>query len=115
MESRQADLSSLKIDRSNRDDRPSSKAKYITLAVVLIVLLISGFLFYPMIFSETIEVYLTTAVLQSPAQTSAILTASGYIVAQRKASVSSKGTGILVYLGVVEGDKVKERSNYCKT
>jgi RND family efflux transporter MFP subunit len=37
-----------------------------------------------------------------------VLTASGYVVAQRKAAVASKGTGRLVYLGVVEGDRVKK-------
>ena len=37
-----------------------------------------------------------------------MLTASGYIVAQRKAAVASKGSGKLVYLGVVEGDRVKK-------
>lgn len=46
--------------------------------------------------------------LQSPSQTNASLTASGYVVAQRKAAVASKGTGRLVYLGVVEGDRVKK-------
>jgi len=45
---------------------------------------------------------------QTPGRSSAVLTASGYVVAQREASVSSKGTGVLVYLGVVEGDKVKK-------
>lgn len=108
MESKTADLSSLKIDRSNKDDRPSNKVKYITWAVVLLVLIIAAVIFYPVIFSEKVEVNLTTAVLQSPAQTSSILTASGYIVAQRKAAIASKGTGRLVYLGVVEGDKVKK-------
>jgi len=47
-------------------------------------------------------------VLRSPSESNAILTASGYVVAQRKASVASKGTGRLIYLGVVEGDKVKK-------
>ena len=108
MESKTADLSSLKIDRSNKDDRPSNNVKYITWAVVLVVLFIAGLILYPMIFSDTVEVTLTSAVLQSPAQTSAILTASGYVVAQRKAAIASKGTGRLVYLGVVEGDKVKK-------
>ncbi|MBK7979593.1 MAG: efflux RND transporter periplasmic adaptor subunit [Ignavibacteriae bacterium] len=50
---------------------------------------------------------MATAVLQSNAQSNAVLTASGYVVAQRKAAIASKGTGRLVYLGVVEGDKVK--------
>ena len=36
------------------------------------------------------EVKLATATLQSPSQASAVLTASGYIVAQRKAAVASK-------------------------
>ena len=49
---------------------------------------------------------LTTAVLQIPGQTTASLNASGYVVAQRKAAIASKGTGRLFYLGVVEGDKV---------
>ena len=38
----------------------------------------------------------------------AILTASGYVVARRKAAVASKGTGTLVFLGVDEGDRVKK-------
>jgi RND family efflux transporter MFP subunit len=108
MESKTADLSSLKIDRSVKDDRPSSKMKYITWVVVLIILFIAGLILYPMIFSDTVEVHLTSVVLQSPTQTSSLLTASGYVVAQRQASVSSKGTGILIYLGVVEGDRVKK-------
>ncbi len=35
------------------------------------------------------------------------LTASGYVVAQRQASVASKGTGRLEYLGIVVGSRVK--------
>jgi RND family efflux transporter MFP subunit len=46
--------------------------------------------------------------MTSSSQTNAVLTASGYVVAQRKAAVASKGTGRLVYLGVVEGDKVRK-------
>ena len=44
----------------------------------------------------------------SPAQASSLLTSSGYVVAQRKASIASKATGRLVYLGFKEGDQVKE-------
>ncbi|GJQ20266.1 MAG: hemolysin secretion protein D [Bacteroidia bacterium] len=52
------------------------------------------------------EVRLATASYSSPSQANAILTASGYVVAQRKAAVASKATGRLEYLGVVEGDQV---------
>ncbi len=49
-----------------------------------------------------------TVSFTTPAQAEAILTASGYVVARRKAAVASKGTGQLVYLGVQEGDTVKK-------
>ena len=101
-----ADLSSLKIDESNRN-LPSKKRKrhYIwvisILAFVIILFLAGRFLF-----TSPMEVKLTPATMQSPSQADAVLTASGYVVAQRKAAVASKGTGRLVYLSVVEGDKV---------
>lgn len=43
-----------------------------------------------------------------PSQALTLLNASGYVVAQRKASVSSKSTGRLAYLGVEEGSRVKK-------
>lgn len=108
MDSKNADLSALKIDRSDKDERPSSKGKYITLAVVFLIIAAAVYFLYPLIFTNTVDVKLVTVTLQSPSQTNAVLTASGYVVAQRQASVSSKGTGVLVYLGVVEGDRVKK-------
>jgi RND family efflux transporter MFP subunit len=53
-------------------------------------------------------VRLTSVSYSSPSQANAVLTASGYVVAQRKAAVASKATGRLEYLRVVEGDKVKK-------
>ena len=50
----------------------------------------------------------TTPVVQAFAsQTLSVLNASGYVVAQRKASLSSKATGRLEWLGVAEGSVVK--------
>ena len=43
-----------------------------------------------------------------PSQAVTLLNASGYVVAQRKASVSSKSTGRLSYVGVEEGSRVKK-------
>jgi len=43
-----------------------------------------------------------------PSQVITQFNASGYVVAERKASVASKGTGRIVYLGVQEGSRVKE-------
>lgn len=106
MDSKNADLSSLRIDRSENNNK-KSKARYFVYAAFVVVILIAGYFIIGSISASTIEVKLTTVVKQTPGKSSAVLTASGYIVAQRKASVSSKGTGVLVYLGVVEGDKVK--------
>jgi RND family efflux transporter MFP subunit len=113
VESKNADLNSLRIERSKREDSnsPNRKRKLFIWVGILVVLLIAVIVLiskWKSLFSPAIEVKLTTVSLQSPSQSDAVLQASGYVVAQRKASVASKGTGRLVYLGVVEGDKVKK-------
>jgi RND family efflux transporter MFP subunit len=110
METKNSDLSSLKINRSVNKE-PGASKKYITIIITLVIVaavVLIGYNFISSALNSTIEVKLTTAALQTPAQSNAIFTASGYVVAQRKAAVASKGTGRLVYLGVVEGDKVKK-------
>ena len=107
METKTADLSSLKIDRSNNNGK-SSKQRWIIYSVLLIIIVLAAYFLYKSYSKSAVEVKLTNVIKQTPGRSNAVLTASGYIVAQRKASVSSKGTGILVYLGVVEGDKVKK-------
>jgi len=53
------------------------------------------------------EVQTTPVVQAYPSQTVAVLNATGYVVAQRKAALSSKATGRLEWLGVAEGSRVK--------
>jgi RND family efflux transporter MFP subunit len=81
---------------------------YIGFAVAGVFFVLGTLFLYQKIFSPAVEVRLTTVTWTSPSQSNAVLTASGYIVAQRKAAVASKATGRLVYLGVVEGDRVKK-------
>ena len=107
MDSKNADLSSLRIDRSENNNS-KSKSKYFIYAIVALIIAAAGYFLLKSFSGSALEVKMTTVIKQTPGRSSAVLTASGYIVAQRKASVSSKGTGILVYLGVVEGDKVKK-------
>lgn len=106
MDSKNADLSSLKIDRSEKN-KSKRNSKYILYTIIALIIISIAYFSVSSFSSNTIEIKLTTVIKQTPARSTAILTASGYVVAQRKASVSSKGTGVLVYLGVVEGDKVK--------
>lgn len=53
------------------------------------------------------EVKVAAVVARTPSQQLAELTASGYVVAQRRAAVASKATGRLVELNVREGSRVK--------
>ncbi|MCW8803481.1 MAG: efflux RND transporter periplasmic adaptor subunit [Ignavibacteriaceae bacterium] len=107
MDSKNVDLSSLKIDRSE-NNTPKSGSKAIIYVIIAIVIIVAGYFGVKSLSNDALEVKLTTVIKQTPGRSSAVLTASGYVVAQREASVSSKGTGVLVYLGVVEGDKVKK-------
>lgn len=111
METKNVDLSSLKIDRSSQGIGGSRKSRWfkrIVLWAVVAGALAAAFLFLKDFLDPPIEVQLATVSLTSPAQANAVLTASGYVVARRKAAVASKGTGTLVFLGVEEGDRVKK-------
>jgi RND family efflux transporter MFP subunit len=109
METKDVDLSRLKIDRTEKSVNPDSNRNKI-IGTVTGLIVVAAILFFVLrsSFTPGMEVKLITAIIQSPSLTNASLTASGYIVAQRKAAVASKGTGRLVWLGVVEGDKVKK-------
>ena len=54
------------------------------------------------------EVQVSAVLAAYPSQQYADLTASGYVVAQRRAAVASKGTGRLIELRVREGSVVKQ-------
>jgi RND family efflux transporter MFP subunit len=111
MERKNVDLSSLKIDRSPQSvrssKRPRALGKFAAWGAILVAI-VTGVLFLKDFLSSGVEVQLATASLTSPTQANAVLTASGYVVARRKAAVASKGTGTLLFLGVEEGDKVKK-------
>jgi|WetSurMetagenome_2_1015567.scaffolds.fasta_scaffold13847_2 RND family efflux transporter MFP subunit len=110
MENKNIDLSALRISRNqeHKDGPPKKTGTYLGIALGILILGIVILFLYRLLFTPAIEVTLTTVSWTSPSQSNAVLTASGYVVAQRKAAVASKGTGRLVYLGVVEGDRVKK-------
>ena len=111
MATKDADLSSLRIDRSfQRGNRPrkSRIKRKILIGSIIALLLAATIMFFKGLFDPAVEVQLATVTLTSPSQTQSVLTASGYVVARRKAAVASKGTGRLVLLNVEEGDRVKK-------
>ena len=104
-----SDLSSLRIDRSARQlpQKRRSRSRIVIWTIVVLLLIAIG-LAVKRWLDPGVEVQLATATLTSPSQANAVLTASGYVVARRKAAVASKGTGTLIYLAVEEGDRVKK-------
>ncbi len=106
-----ADLSGLKIDRSIKEsnlDSGKGTRRLFTLGIPLILIAGAVVAISRTVLDSPVSVKAVTAIKQSVSQTDAMLAASGYVVAQRKAAVASKATGRLIYLGVVEGDKVKK-------
>ncbi len=111
MATKDADLSTLRIDRSSQGPTAPKKTRGFGKLIgwlAAVALFVALFIFFKDWFSPGVEVQLATASLTSPSQANAVLTASGYVVARRKAAVASKGTGRLVFLGVEEGDPVKK-------
>jgi len=99
------DLSKLKLDRSLAPLRNRRRRRWIGWAAVVAVLAAGGawYAMQPKITS----VQATPIVTSYPSQQFVLLNATGYVVAQRKAAISSKATGRLEYLGVAEGSRVK--------
>jgi RND family efflux transporter MFP subunit len=112
MFSSDVDLSKLRIQREEEtvgasQPRPP-RSKFMLIGIVAMIIIIGIILISIFGFESPEIVEVTNVSLVSPSQASALLTASGYVVAQRKAAVASKATGRLVYLGFEEGDRVKQ-------
>jgi len=105
------DLSKLRIQRDEGSTSPpvgpKRKRLYLFGAAALVVL-IALFIVLRGSFTPAATVETTRASLVYPSQANAVLTASGYVVAQRKAAIASKATGRLVHLGFEEGDRVRK-------
>jgi len=99
------DLSKLKIDRSLAPVQTRRRRKWIWLAAIAIVLIGGGawFALQP----RAVSVQTTPIVTTYPSQQFVVLNSTGYVVAQRKAAISSKASGRLEWLGVAEGTRVK--------
>jgi len=110
LDTKHADLQSLRIDRSAPDGEPSGWARrYIVIGIALVALLSLGALGYRLFSADAPEVEVARAMAEdsSPAG-SVVLTASGYIVPHHKINVNSKVTGRVAWIGVEKGDKVKQ-------
>ena len=103
-----SELSKLKIDRSQRNDQPSSR-KAIAVAVVVIVLVLAGvFAVFALRNSSASAEVETVRPRTESASSSAVLVATGYVVAHHKIQVGSKISGRVAWIGVEKGDRVRQ-------
>jgi RND family efflux transporter MFP subunit len=99
------DLSKLKIDRALAPVQTRRRRKWWWLGALAVIAIAGGawFAFNP----RAVAVQTTPIVTTYPSQQFVVLNSSGYVVAQRKAAISSKASGRLEWLGVAEGSRVK--------
>lgn len=102
------DLGKLKVDRQPQATPAAGRSRFRWrawhIALALVVLIVAWRLLFP----SAVAVQTTRVVTAWPSQQNLLLDATGYVVARRKAAVASKGTGRVEWLGVSEGDQVKE-------
>ena len=101
------DLSGLKIDKTGGAFRPSLGKKRVVLWIAALLAVLIAVLAAAGLLSPRVEVETATVSQVYPSMTFTLLNASGYVVAQRKASVAPKTTGTLEWLGVEEGSRVR--------
>src|SRR5436190_5371210 len=100
-------LGSLRIDRTTVSPGGNRTGLYVTLAVVLVVLAAGAWFFLR---PKPTEITTIVAEEESsgPSLGNSVLNASGYVVARRMATVSSKVTGKVLEIYVEEGMEVKK-------
>jgi HlyD family secretion protein len=101
-----ADLSALKINRPREKRRKSRKWLKVIPWILIPALIVTGYFILKEKLTQGTRVDTTTVRLVEGSSAKALLSASGYVVAQRYSSVASKATGRVVELRVGEGDKV---------
>jgi HlyD family secretion protein len=103
------DLTKLRIARGVQQRRsPLGWRRVLPLALGAVALAVVAWIAYRMTLGAPPEVETATVAMAYPYQADTMLNATGYVVAQRKASVASKATGRLEWLGVAEGSRVKK-------
>jgi RND family efflux transporter MFP subunit len=102
-----SELSRLSIDRRAANKGGPQRRRWRWWIVVAAALLIVAAMLAQR-YAGAVKVDAVSVTTAYPAQAITVLNATGYVVAQRKASIASKATGRLEWLGVSEGSRVKE-------
>jgi RND family efflux transporter MFP subunit len=103
---RSADLASLKISREPAGERGSRTAWLLLLALLVVGAGLAAY-FFTNTGLRPKKVEAVTASLVTEGQASTLLSATGYVEAERKADLSPKITSRIIELNVTEGSRVK--------
>src|SRR4051812_15825210 len=103
------DLARLSIDRTSevRAGGVRRRRRQIWTALLVLVAALAALLALRTLWARP-RVQTVNVSLAYPAQDYTLLNATGYVTPQRKAAISSKATGRLEWLGVLEGSRVKK-------
>jgi RND family efflux transporter MFP subunit len=102
-------LQDLKIDRSEpAEDKTIQSNKFLLFGLATIIILFFGWFFLSEDQAKIVTTFTVKALNTNNSSVSSILDASGYVVARRRATVSSKITGKVMKVFVEEGMYVKE-------
>src|SRR6185503_2600403 len=100
----QKDLAALRIER---EPERTGAGRWIVWTGLILLLAAAGFAGYRYFTQERpVEVQVATVSTRAAGTQAAVLNASGYVVARRRATVSSKITGKVVEVDVEEGKNV---------
>src|SRR6188474_1006718 len=99
------DLSKFRINRDLAPIRSRRRRRWLWWGALLLIVAGGGAWYANQ--PRVVTVQTTPVVTTYPSQQFVLLNATGYVVAQRKAAISSKATGRLEWLGVTEGSRVK--------
>ncbi|MGH8850901.1 MAG: efflux RND transporter periplasmic adaptor subunit [Casimicrobiaceae bacterium] len=99
------DLSRLKIDRTLAPVRGRRRRRWWWAGVIGLIALAATAWYATQPHATLVQT--TSVVTTYPSQQFVVLNSTGYVVAQRKAAISSKASGRLEWLGVAEGSRVK--------
>jgi RND family efflux transporter MFP subunit len=100
------DLARLAIDRGAQPLAPPRRRGRLWLVVAAVLALLAALVAWRLA-AGRVTVETANVTLAYPSQQITLLNATGYVAPQRKASLSSKATGRLEWLGVLEGSRVK--------
>ena len=100
------DLAALRLER---EPESRSSGRWVKLLILVAVLAAAGWgIWYYTTLERPVQVEVATVTERAAGQQAEVLSASGYVTARRRATVSSKITGKVVEVNVDEGMAVKE-------